>query len=1440
MCAPSFPRWRWTGSARRSGTSAEPCAAPGVARARTSLCEAATACAARGGVAGGEGVDAVVSGQITEAIGQWADEIAALGGGEPLTRFRDAKVGTLDLSAADDSQRRALMDGVPVRVSRLFPHDPLRTTAARSARRLADRLWRLEAAHGIAAGYLATGLASWSHPTSTRRPNVPILLRRLLVEQIGFGEPDLMLHVVGEPELNPHLLDEMADQLGLRLTVTDLVGPAGELRYPVVVDRLREQAPPHVVDGFTVSHRAVIGLMCDAALTVANDLTADAVEFSRRPLVALAAGASPSRGQPPSPAATERSGEPPIDLDERQQRVLDVVRTGASVAVEAPAGTGATQVAAALCADAVAAGKSVLVVAEASPRLRGLRRRLAAIGLGGATLDLADGLISPAGLARDVISTIDTAARRARTDGAAPGDDPSTTSTEDDARLLADYVAALHEHRPPRTMSAYHAISAAHAVPADQIADVRLGPDVLAGLDAPTLDRLRRALTDFVDRDGLRISAEATPWFGASPSTDEEAEAALASVERLRSDLLPAARDRGARAAVEVGMASPSTVADLESLADVLSQVSEVESVFTSDVWAAPVQRMAVALADRRSRRESADAPGMRERLGLRKQAMALLRPGVEDEAAAAAMAQAAAVSRRWNELARDGRRPRVGASSAEAIAAWRSVTDELASLRGIHPEAVPAELDLAGTAARLASLAADADWARRLPRLSSAAAELADAGLGPLVAELRARREAGGSITSEQAVAVLDTSVAASVADEILSNDPVLAGVDADRLAEVSSRWRQADAARAVAAAGIAHTSWAGAAASAATERPVQVRALRDAVGGRSLATTRDLVASAWQTMVKARPVWLAGPLPAAAALPVDVAFDLVVVLDAHGVALAHAVGVLARAHQVVVLADSAQLPPSPTPLTLDAPDHRSIQATGSAPETPSVYAVLRDQLPTVDLEVRHGCRDGRLAVVAPARRDEREPAVPPGSAATSPVSFHHTPQEPGSRDQEESVDAEVSAVVELVRGHVHGQPGQSLAVLTLGRVHADAIEAALARASRDDDTLAAALGPIEEEPFVLCPVEDLTGERRDTVILSVGFGRTMDGRLLYRYGPLNRPGGVRWLAAAVSTARRSLAVVSSVTASDLEPRRLAADGLRALQHLLASAEGLALDDLPDPRTHPAVAPRALDAFERAVAEHLHDAGLPVIAGSGTGELATAMGLAHPGRPHRGVLVVETEGGVFASLPRLRDRERLRPEQLMRAGWQVHRVCTTAWAKDPAAEVARLRSAWEKACAQADALDAAANTPTGASEPSAPTGGSAQPGPRPHVVAGRPADSYPPPDLTEMAAWIEAAWPGLSEDDRVDRLARELDLGHPTGRVDRVLRRAVAAVAIDDAAHRALGAQAVAAQGAEPLVVADPLPLLSGRDEQERTAEREGEDDERDRWLNDERPPHH
>jgi hypothetical protein len=309
-------------------------------------------------------------------------------------------------------------------------------------------------------------------------------------------------------------------------------------------------------------------------------------------------------------------------------------------------------------------------------------------------------------------------------------------------------------------------------------------------------------------------------------------------------------------------------------------------------------------------------------------------------------------------------------------------------------------------------------------------------------------------------------------------------------------------------------------------------------------------------------------------------------------------------------------------------------------------------------------------------------------------------------------------------------------------------------------------------------------------------------------------------------------------VTAPDLEPRRLAADGLRALRQLLASAEGLALEGEDDPASHPALAPRPLDPLERSIAERLHDEGLPVVAGAGTSWFATAFGLEHRGRRGRGVLVLEPEGGRFGELHHLRDRERLRPEQLMRAGWSVYRVCVLDWLRDPDAEVERIRAAWDTACDLADHLDAARNAPPGS--PEASTTDDAQPAtgsepstdePRPIVAVGRPVDAYPAADLVALAEWTQARSPGIDEDAAVTALGHEVGLAHPTGRTETLLRRAVKAAEIG---HRPVPAATAG------VVADDPLPLLSAADEQERSQERVDEDRAHEEWLNDERPPHH
>ncbi len=86
---------------------------------------------------------------VAEAADRWADDVARLGGRNTLLRFQDLKAGTLDVAAADPEARRRLVEGEPVLVSRLFPREPLRSSALRSARAIYLKVRELAEERGV-------------------------------------------------------------------------------------------------------------------------------------------------------------------------------------------------------------------------------------------------------------------------------------------------------------------------------------------------------------------------------------------------------------------------------------------------------------------------------------------------------------------------------------------------------------------------------------------------------------------------------------------------------------------------------------------------------------------------------------------------------------------------------------------------------------------------------------------------------------------------------------------------------------------------------------------------------------------------------------------------------------------------------------------------------------------------------------------------------------------------------------------------------------------------------------------------------------------------------------------------------------------------------------------------------------------------------------------
>src|SRR5207247_1987387 len=137
-------------------------------------------------------------------------------------------------------------------------------------------------------------------------------------------------------------------------------------------------------------------------------------------------------------------------------------------------------------------------------------------------------------------------------------------------------------------------------------------------------------------------------------------------------------------------------------------------------------------------------------------------------------------------------------------------------------------------------------------------------------------------------------------------------------------------------------------------------------------------------------------------------------------------------------------------------------------------------------------------------------------------------------------------------------------------------------------------------------------------------------------------------------------------------------------------------------------------------ISARLSDAGIPVQAQYGVAGYFVDLAAAHPARPDEMVLAIETDGPGYHASGSTRDRDRLRQEHLERLGWAFHRIWSADWIADPAAETAKVRAAYDRAVAAADARLPGPPANVGAA-PAPPAG----PGPSPAAPAdpgGAPA----------------------------------------------------------------------------------------------------------------------
>ena len=277
----------------------------------------------------------------------------------------------------------------------------------------------------------------------------------------------------------------------------------------------------------------------------------------------------------------------------------------------------------------------------------------------------------------------------------------------------------------------------------------------------------------------------------------------------------------------------------------------------------------------------------------------------------------------------------------------------------------------------------------------------------------------------------------------------------------------------------------------------------------------------------------------------------------------------------------------------------------------------------------------------------------------------------------------AEAKAVADAVMEHARRTPELSLGVATFSLNQARLIEDLVERMRRSDIATEAFFAEHPEEPFFVKNLENVQGDERDVILISVTYGWTDTAKgkpkLPMRFGPLNNDGGERRLNVLITRAKRRCEVYSNFEAADLDLRRSKARGVKALKTFLDYAQtGIVEGSEAAGVGHDS-------PFEEAVADLLNRRGHDVVAQVGSAGFRIDLAVVDPDKPGRYLLGIECDGASYHSARSARDRDRLRQQVLEGRGWTIHRIWSTDWFHDHARELIKVEIAIKRAKAKRD-----------------------------------------------------------------------------------------------------------------------------------------------------------
>lgn len=425
-----------------------------------------------------------------------------------------------------------------------------------------------------------------------------------------------------------------------------------------------------------------------------------------------------------------------------------------------------------------------------------------------------------------------------------------------------------------------------------------------------------------------------------------------------------------------------------------------------------------------------------------------------------------------------------------------------------------------------------------------------------------------------------------------------------------------------------------------------------------------RKILKRAQNALMELFPCWMMVPSAVAQHLPKSTDFDLVIIDEASQMTPENSISALMRAKSAFIAGDTNQLPPTNffKGLSSDEDEDEDVTTTEE-----SILELANLQFrPKHRLLWHYRSKHEDLIAFSNHYVYDNELVIFPSPTPTVNGMGVSLVQVNGTFQRGVN-PAEAQVMLDAIVQFMKDTPNRSLGVAVMNQSQMEQLEALVLREADSNKAVSKYLDHWATarqglERFFVKNLENVQGDERDVIFVGTVYGRDPLGKFYQRFGPINGPAGKRRLNVLFSRAKEQIVTFSSIPLGEFNPSPTN-EGATLLRRWLDFSATKRLGEVAHNHDR---AGHTDSPFEDHVIEAVRSLGYEAVPQVGVSSYFIDIGVKHPKYPLGYICGIECDGATYHSSKSARDRDRLREEVLNRLGWDLYRIWSTDWFRDP------------------------------------------------------------------------------------------------------------------------------------------------------------------------------